>query len=208
MMEFFKKIIFYLIGIIIVSLGISLTITANFGVGSWDALNVALSETVGLTVGSWIFIIGFILIFVNSVIEKKKPAYLEIVAVAIIGSCVDFWLLFVLDGISPESTYMKIGLLLIGILILSFGISIYLQPKFPVSPIDHLMVAISERFGISYTIAKTSTELFAIIMALIMKGPIGIGTLIIAATIGPMIQLFFPFTKKWYERLINVRTSS
>jgi len=202
-MMFFKRILFYVVGFIIVSLGISLTIKANFGVGSWDALNVALSETIGLTVGSWIFIVGIILIFVNSFIEQKKPAYLEIITVAAIGSFVDFWLLFALKGLAPETVLTKVSVLLLGVIVLSVGISIYLQPKLPISPIDHLMISLSERFHLNFLITKSMTEVFAIALAFLLKGPIGIGTLIITLMIGPSIQLLHPFANKLYNSFMK-----
>ncbi|OLP65745.1 hypothetical protein BACPU_13630 [Bacillus pumilus] len=40
-------------------------------IAPWDALNVALSELIGLTIGSWAFIVGGILIFINSLIKNE-----------------------------------------------------------------------------------------------------------------------------------------
>lgn len=47
------KYMYYGIGILILSLGISLTIQSGLGTSPFDALLVGLSKKIGLTVGSW-----------------------------------------------------------------------------------------------------------------------------------------------------------
>ena len=59
------KYVFYVIGILLLTLGISLTIQSDLGTSPFDALLVGLSINVGLTVGSWEIIIAFVLICCN-----------------------------------------------------------------------------------------------------------------------------------------------
>ncbi len=47
------KLAFYVLGIILLSLGVSLTIHSDIGTSPFDALLVGLSINIGLTVGSW-----------------------------------------------------------------------------------------------------------------------------------------------------------
>lgn len=50
-------------------------------------------------------------------------------------------------------------------------------------------------------VAKTIGEIVALIPALLLKGPIGVGTIIIIFAVGPFIQLFFPFFEKLMQKL-------
>ncbi|WP_223702593.1 YczE/YyaS/YitT family protein [Sutcliffiella deserti] len=195
------RILFYLLGLFILSLGVSLTIKSNLGAGAWDALNVGLSQTIGLTVGSWVFIVGIILIAFNAVLGKRKPDYLAVITIFLVGTFIDFWLIFVMNAWVPVDLGIRFVTLLIGIMTLSLGISTYLPSKLPLVPIDNLMVAIQERFKVSLMTAKTIGEITALIFAFIFKGPIGIGTLIITFGIGPLIQVFYPKVEKFYKRL-------
>ncbi|WP_078382109.1 YczE/YyaS/YitT family protein [Sutcliffiella halmapala] len=195
--------LFYLIGLFILSLGVSLTIKSNLGAGAWDALNVGLSQTLGLTVGSWVFIIGVLLIAINSLIGKKRPDYLAVITIFLVGTFIDFWLMIVLKHWLPVNMVFRFVTLVGGIAGLSFGVATYLQAKFPLVPIDNLMVSLQERFNIKLMTAKTIGEILALIFALIFKGPIGVGTIIITFGIGPLIQVFFPGMEKLYKRLRN-----
>jgi uncharacterized protein len=203
-MSFIKRLLFWLLGIIILSLGASLTIKANMGVGAWDALNVGLSRIYGFTVGSFVIIIGIILLFVNAVLLKSRPDYMAVFTFFIIGSLIDFWMLIVFRNFEPNEFTLKLVTLVVGLLIIGLGVAMYLQPKFPLNPIDNFMMGVSKRLGVSLVVAKTIGELIALVLALIVKGPIGYGTIIVTIGIGPSIQLFVPFIEKVATRL-NVK---
>ena len=201
-MKFFIRFLFFIIGLTVMTFGVCMTIkVADIGVGAWDALNVVLTEKVGLSVGKWVMIDGAILIFVNALLVKRKPDFLSFLTIIVIGSLVDFWLMTVFDLFTVNQFIAKLGMLLVGILIIGFGASIYLQAKFPQSPIDNFMLAIKERFKVNLMMAKTIGEITALIPAFILKGPISYGTIIITFTVGPAIQLFFPYFEKLMQRL-------
>ncbi|WP_449538862.1 YczE/YyaS/YitT family protein [Ferdinandcohnia sp. Marseille-Q9671] len=191
-----RKIAFFTIGLFILSLGISLMIVADIGAGAWDALNVGLSQTIGLTVGNWVIIVGILVMLVNALLLKTRPDFLAIGTIILIGFFIDFWLLLVMGEWLLEGLFIKILTLLIGLVVASLGIAIYLQAKFPLSPLDGLMLAISKRFKLKVGVAKTIAEATGLLLALLFGGPIGIGTLIVTVGIGPIIQFFFPYFEK------------
>ncbi|APH06344.1 YczE/YyaS/YitT family protein [Bacillus weihaiensis] len=195
------KISFYTIGLILIGLGVVLTIKADLGAGAWDALNVGLSITIGFTVGSWVIIVGIILIFVNALIQHAKPKFLALMTLFLIGFSVDFWMIFVLRNIEFNTLGPQILALVGGILLIAFGVSLYLQSTFPANPIDQLMLSLHERFHMNLMVAKTITELFALLLAFLLSGPIGVGTIIITFLIGPIIQLFNGPVSKRFEAL-------
>jgi uncharacterized protein len=200
-MHFIKRLLFWIVGLIIISLGASLTIKANMGTGAWDALNVGLSRITGLTIGSFVIIIGIILMFINALLMQKRPEYFALFTIFIIGSLIDFWMLVGLANFEPKVFTIKLITLLLGLLIIGCGVAIYLQPNFPLNPIDNFMMGVSQRLGVSLVVSKTIGELLALVLALLVKGPIGYGTIIVTIAIGPFIQLFVPFFEKLADRL-------
>lgn len=69
------KYVLFVAGILILTLGISLTIQSELGTSPFDALLVGLSHHVGLSVGSWEVIIAFLLIGCNSLLKQQKPEF-------------------------------------------------------------------------------------------------------------------------------------
>ncbi|ULT57863.1 membrane protein [Neobacillus drentensis] len=201
-MKFTIRLLFFIIGLAIMTFGVCMTIkVADIGVGAWDALNVALTEKLGLSVGKWVMIDGVILVFVNALLVKRRPDIFSLMTIIVIGLLVDFWLDTVFSLFQVDDLPVKLVMLLLGILIIGFGASIYLQAKFPQSPIDNFMLAIKERFQVNLMAAKTIGEITALIPAFFLHGPISYGTLIITFTVGPAIQLFFPYFEKFMQHL-------
>jgi uncharacterized membrane protein YczE len=200
-MKFFIRFLFFILGLFIMTFGICLTIKADIGAGAWDALNVAFTERIGLSIGLWVMINGAFLVIVNSILIKRRPDLFSLITIVVIGSMVDFWMFTVFEFWQADLFIVKLGTLLLGIIIIGFGAAAYLQARFPQSPIDNYMLAIKERFHVNLMVAKTISEITALIPAFFLKGPIGLGTIIITFSIGPFIQLFFPFLEKLMQRL-------
>jgi uncharacterized membrane protein YczE len=202
-MALFYRILFFFAGLSIMTFGVCLTIRAELGAGAWDALNVALTEWIGLTLGSWIIIEGAVLVLVNSLLVKRRPELLSLLTIILIGSLVDLWMYLIFESFAVYGLMLKVVTLILGIFIIGLGAAIYLQAKFPSSPIDSFMMAIRERFRVNLMTAKTIGELVALFPALLLQGPIGIGTIIITFTIGPFVQLCYPYFEKLMNRLLE-----
>ncbi|WP_404407209.1 YitT family protein [Jeotgalibacillus malaysiensis] len=195
--------IFYLLGLLLLSFGISMMIVADLGVGPWDALYVGLSETIGFTVGTWVFILGIILILLNGYLMKKMPDFLAIITIFLIGVFMDFWLLVAFAGVDALSMPIRAMMLVAGVLMIALGITFYLQANFARNPIDSLMMAIKMRTGKSLAFSKTIMEVSVLVIAFLFGGPIGLGTVIVAFGIGTLIQLFITPVTNTRKRLTN-----
>ncbi|MBY0098307.1 YczE/YyaS/YitT family protein [Mesobacillus maritimus] len=203
-MKFFYRILFFLIGLLALSLGISLAIVSGLGSGAWDALNVGLADTIGFTPGTWVILVGIFLIILNAFLLQTRPDIGAVITLFITGVFIDFWLLQIFNDLVLNEFLSKILYLLAGLLSMGIGISIYMQAKFSLSPIDNLMLALRKRFGFSFMVAKTVGEIIALILAFLFGGPIGIGTILVTFAVGPLIQLFSPHFDKLFKRFTAV----
>ncbi len=191
-----KRFMFYVIGLLVLTAGITLTIKSDIGAGAWDALNVGLSETIGLTVGSWVIIVGIVLIIINALLMKAWPDFFALITIFVTGLLIDFWLITIFDNWTIEGVFLAYGVFIVGMILIGLGIAIYMQAKFAVIPIDGLMLAIHHRTGLTIRTSKTIGELMALLAAVLLGGPIGIGTLFITFGIGPLVQFFYPTFEK------------
>ena len=91
------KYFFYVLGNLILTFGIFLTIQSNLGTSPFDALLVGLSKQVGLTVGSWEILIAFLMIVFNSLLTRQRPELLGLLTAFITGLGIDTWLFLMQD---------------------------------------------------------------------------------------------------------------
>jgi uncharacterized membrane protein YczE len=197
-----ERFAFFTLGLLILTLGVALIIKSNLGASAWDALAVGESHMFSLTVGTCVFINGIVLIFINAFLLRKRPEVLAAATIFVIGMLIDFWLLVVLKDFSPTTVFLQYTALVSGILTMGIGVAIYLQAKFPSSPMDTLMVAIHTRFNLNLRTSRIISESFALLLAFLFHGAIGIGTIIVTASLGFVVQYFFPM----FEQLLKRRS--
>lgn len=188
-----EKYLFYVCGILILTLGIALTIQSTLGTSPFDALLVGLFRTVGLTIGSWEIIVGGVLVLFNAIAQRRRPEYLALLTAFITGVGIDFWV-FVLRGwLHPDTLFGQSLCLGLGMLLVGLGIATYLQDNFAPIPMDRSMLVLNQLTGLNITYSRALISVFLVILAFMFNGPIGIGTLIITFFGGVFIKFFMPY---------------
>lgn len=186
---------FYLIGLILLTLGIAITIHSRLGTSPFDALLVGLHRTVGLTIGSWEIVIGTIMILGNAAALRKKPEFYAIATSLVTGIGIDSWLWVLGDQLTPQTLTVQWIYLVTGLLISCLGIATYLHSKLAPNPLDSSMVALSELTGWKVSYSRAAISIILVIAAFFLNGPIGIGTILNAVLSGVVIGIFLPYVQ-------------
>lgn len=192
---------FYITGLIIMSLGITMIIKGNdVGVNAWDVLHIALYQTIGLSIGSWTIITGLVLVVFTSIMYKSFPKIGTWVNILFIGSFVDFfyWLLPNTDSFAFQLIYF-----IVGIFVSSFGTGMYISPNLGSGPRDALMMWIANKLGKSIKVARMSIEIIVALIGFLLGGPFGLGTIIIAVFSGYVVQFSLPYCQRLLLKCIG-----
>lgn len=172
------------------SCGLILILRSGLGMGPWGALEVALSERTIFSMGQITQLISLILVIL-SWLMGILPSLVTIMNVYFIGLFMDVFL-----GIIPQfsNIFVQIVVFFSGLLIYSFGISFYLSfSKNNSGPRESFMLGLSKCFSVSIRLSRVIIDVSILIIALLFKGPVGIGTLVFALSAGPLIQRFLKF---------------
>ncbi|WP_340043299.1 YitT family protein [Bacillus velezensis] len=197
------KYVFYVLGIMILTFGISVTIQSDLGTSPFDALIVGLSVHAGLTVGSWEIIIAFLLICCNSMLKRQRPEFSGMITAFITGIGIDMWLFFLHRVITPELWYGKAGCFAIGLVVIGIGTATYLHTNFAPIPVDRLTLIVRDLIGRSIFFSRTVIYFIFFILALMLKGPVGIGTLLTVCLGGIILHFFMPITGRWIDGILT-----
>ncbi|ARF17915.1 YczE/YyaS/YitT family protein [Sporosarcina ureae] len=186
--------IFFIGGMMIMSLGISLMIKGQrLGIAPWDVLHLGLYQNFGLTIGSWSILSGFVIISVTSIILKEWPRVGTWLNMLVIGLFIDFFNWLIPD---VSSLAVQIICFIIGVFVLSYGVGIYVSPNLGAGPRDSLMLLFVEKFGWSLRLVRTTIEAIATLIGFLLGGPVGIGTVVVVLFSGQIIQIALPQCKK------------
>lgn len=190
-------------GILILTLGISLTIQSKLGTSPFDALLVGLSKNVGLTVGSWEIILALLLIGSNSLLARQRPEILGLVTALITGIGIDMWLFLLHDIVSPDLWFSQAVCFTIGLVVVGLGTATYLQTNFAPIPIDRLTLIIKELTRKTVFFSRTLIYILFLMLAIIFNGPIGVGTLLTVCLGGYILHFFMPITGRILDNILN-----
>ena len=188
-----QRFLFFLLGILILTLGIALTIQSKLGTSPFDALLVGLYRTFGLSIGSWEIVVGLSMVLLNALAQWRRPEYWALLTSLITGICIDFWLIVGGGWVHPDTIIPQSICLILGLIFSSLGIAIYLQAEFAPNPIDRSMLVVQDLTGLNVAISRMLINVVLVILAFAFNGPIGVGTIITALFSGVIIKWFMPY---------------
>ena len=194
-----KRYIIFLIGLFINSLGVSLITKANLGTSPISTIPYVLSLNFPFTLGNFTIVFSILLILLQLLILRKnfKAEHLLQIPVSILfGYFIDFTMIL-LAFVNPQSYVVKIIDLLIGCLILGFGVYIEVLANVVMLPGESFVRAITQtwnlEFGTIKVVFDVSMAVIAIVMSLMLSHQVnGVreGTIIAALLVGAIARQF------------------
>lgn len=179
------RIVAILVGLVMFGVGIGALFLADLGVGPWDVLHDAIAGLLDRQPGT--VTIGLGLLFLGLVAVLRQPIGPATVAnVAIIGSTLNV----ILAVVDPPSS-MAVRVLLMGTapLLVAFGSMLYLGGGLGTGVRDGLMLALADS-GLSLRTGRTLLEVTVVVAGTALGGSLGIGTVVFALLVGPLLQFF------------------
>jgi uncharacterized membrane protein YczE len=177
-----------MLGFVIYGLSIALIIEAELGTGPWAVLAVALANIAGTTPGTMIILTGF-LVLVGAVLLKEQIGWATLGNILFIGPWTDLFL-YLIPSLS-EQICLRIIALILAVVLSGVATAVYISVNAGAGPRDSLMLAVSRVSGKSVRFSRAGIEILVVIVGWLLKGPVGIGTLVFAVFIGPLVQIFF-----------------
>ncbi|MFC0188056.1 YitT family protein [Fictibacillus aquaticus] len=182
-------------GLLIMAFGVALMISAELGSAPWDVLHIGLFKQFGLSIGSWSVIVGFGIIAATALMERKPPMAGAFLNMLFVGVFIDGCLLLPFMK-TPDSLLLKMTMLSAGIIILGFGIGLYIASDCGAGPRDHFMLVMTERTGVKVSKIRLYMELAVLFLGWVMGGPVSYGTIIFCLAIGSIVGITLPFCRK------------
>lgn len=192
----------YFLGLLIMSLGIVLLLRADLGVPPWDVLHVGLFLNVGLTIGSWNIIVGIIILTLSSLISKELPQIGALLNMLSIGIFIDLYLMIPFIK-TPSFLFGQIIMLVAGVIIIGYGMGLYISASFGAGPRDSLMIALTTVTGWKISTVRALIEIIVLMIGWILGGPVFIGTILFTVMIGPISGIVIPQCEKFTNYILS-----
>src|SRR3990167_879917 len=184
-----RRLIQLFLGLALYGLSIACVIRSGLGGNPWDVFHQGVSDHSGISIGNVIIMTGAAVLLLWVPI-RQRPGIGTISNVFMIGIFADFglWLLPQAANLPGAWTMLITGILLNGI-----AGGAYIGAGLGPGPRDGLMTGLAKRTGGSIRVVRTGIELVVLAIGWMLGGTVGIGTVIYALAIGPIVHRTLPF---------------
>ena len=190
------SVLFLFIGLSIFGFGHAILFGSNYGVSPWMVLAQGLAIEFGIGIGLSIIVVSFgVLLFWIPL--KEKPGIGTFINFFVVAAVIEMTLPYI-----PYQTDISLKLIqvFLGILVIGIGGSIYLIANLGPGPRDGLMTGISKKTEIPMAYVRNALEISVVIIGWSLGGTAGVGTLIFAIMIGPVIVAYMYLLKTIFEK--------
>jgi uncharacterized membrane protein YczE len=175
-------------GLVLYGVSMAMQVRAGLGLDPWDVFHQGVSERSGLSFGTVVVITG-VVVLLAWIPLRQRPGVGTISNVIVIGVAVDVSLaLMPAAGSDP----VAVALLLGGVLLNGVASGAYIGAGLGPGPRDGLMTGLVARTGGSIRVVRTSIEVAVLAVGAALGGTVGIGTVLYALSIGPLVHVMLP----------------
>ena len=174
-----------IVGLLLFGIGIAFMAEAGMGLGPWEVFHQGIARQLGVQLGTVSIVLG-IPILAAWYPLGERPGVGTVLNIVLIGTATN-----VAMGVLPTvvGQPQQLLVMLLGVVTIAAGSGLYLASDLGPGPRDGLMTGLHFRFGWSIRRARTAVELTVLVLGFLAGGTIGLGTVVFALGIGPLVQV-------------------
>ncbi len=184
-----KRTVIMFMSIILMGFAVSVFSYSGMGVDPFTALNMSISAKLGVSFGLFQMCMNGLILLLVAFTSKHLISLGTVVNMVGVGYVCEFFT-SIYNEILPEEIPFSAQLVFmaLGVFLLSLSASLYFNCNMGVSPYDALGFVMEENIKLKYKWSRVITDLVCTLIAILLEGPIGIGTVVTAFFMGPVIS--------------------
>ena len=205
-----KRVAVLLLGLAIAHLGVTLFLLADLGSDPFNVMIQGLfrmvSSTFGVAVthGTVHILVSLLIILVLLAVDRSYVRIGTFLCMILGGPIIDVFTVL-LQALVNQSSAMAVRLIavVLGCAILAFGMTIVIKSEAGTGPNDLVAVVISEKRRWKFGPVRIAVDVCFAGIGFLLGGTLGIGTIVCLAVVGPVAQVFMPFSEKLCRKMIG-----
>jgi uncharacterized membrane protein YczE len=177
-----------IVGLVLYGMTMAMVIRATLGNDPWDVLHQGMAMQLPITFGAAVILMSGV-VLLGWIPLRELPGVGTILNSVLVGLSADFFL-----GVfgTPGSPGGRMVLMLAGVFLNGVATALYIGSQFGPGPRDGLMTGLHRRTGVSIRVVRTTMEVTVVAVGWTLGGAVGLGTVVYAAAIGPLVQWLLP----------------
>ncbi len=181
------------VGLWLYGFSMAVMIRAALGLDPWDVFHQGVVRHVPLSFGTVTAVTG-VAVLLAWIPLRQKPGLGTVSNVVVIAISVDvgLWLLPQVQALP-----VRVGAMAAAVVLNAVATVLYIGAGMGPGPRDGLMTGLVQRTGRPVWAIRTGIEATVLVTGWLLGGSVGIGTLVYAFGIGPLIHLMIPLVDRW-----------
>jgi uncharacterized membrane protein YczE len=183
-----RRLVQLYIGLILYGLSGALQVRSGLGLDPWDVFHQGLSRHLGLAIGTVVIMVG-VAVLLAWIPLRQRPGVGTVSNVVLVGVSMNAALMWL-----PQVHELgwRITDMLSGVVLCGLATGMYIGASLGPGPRDGLMTGLARRTGRSIRLVRTGLEVTVLAVGWLLGGTVGLGTVVFALAIGPLVQVFLP----------------
>ena len=190
------------LGVVICGVSVGMFRTAALGVDPFQSLMSGLNSLIPISFGTLYVIANIVLLLFALIFDRHKIGLATVINLTLLGYVAEYSQKF-LTTLLPELTLISSLLLLaVAIVVMCFGSAMYFNADLGVSTYDAVSLVISEKQNkVSFKVCRIISDVICVSLGVLLcllahmrwseiGASVGIGTIITAFFMGPLISFF------------------
>lgn len=177
------------LGLFLFAAGLVANLNSGLGMSPWGMLTIGLTNHVSLTFGQVSQLVGLVVLAIGWILGFS-PGMGTLANMYFIGLFIDLIMAWGLIPV-PNGLILQFAMLFVSIALIGVGSYFYMRVRLGTGPRDGLMMGLVKRLDYPIAAVRGTLEVTVLAIGWLLGGPVGVGTVINAFTLGLSVQTAF-----------------
>ena len=185
--SFWGRVLQFNVGLAAMGLGLALLLQAGIGLGPWAAFHEGIALVTGLSFGRALQLVGVVVLALSWWWTGERPGPGTFLNMLVVGPWVD---LFAAQAWLPTAPSLAYGIaqFLAGTVLVGLASGLYITADLGAGPRDGFVLGLSRLTRTSVRRSRSLLEATVLVVGFLLGGSVGLGTILFAVLIGPVMQ--------------------
>lgn len=191
-----------LFGVILGAIAVAFFKLAAFGVDPFQSFMSGIDQLIPIKFGTLYMIVNAVLLIFSLVVDRHNIGIATFINLFLLGYITQFTYEFLCRTFVDPSMLLRIGSMVLGIVVICFGSAFYMTADLGVSTYDAIAIVMANKWKLGkFKYIRICTDLVCVVLGIALfllgKGAakdiltfVGVGTIITAFFMGPLIEFF------------------
>ncbi len=190
--NFWGRLVAVILAVITMGFSLSWLVLVDMGTDPCTSMNLAISAKLGMSIGNWQALFNSVLFVFVIFLGRENIGFGTLANMFLVGYSLDFfswlWAKFGIPAYFEASFLLRALVLLPALIVFIFAASVYMDVELGTSPYDAISFIVAKYLPkVPFRFVRIVYDILVIIIAWIFGAKIGIVTILMGFTLGPVI---------------------